>query len=172
MNNSGKFVVAGAAAIAIFATPAAAKADQKILLDSGAWRAVEATQGGHRLCFVIASPTSRAPAELKRDPGNLFVTTKAQREGGGSEVSIRFGYRLGQGPHTLTIEGRSFSLMPQGETAWLRSAADEQAVVAAMRSGRDLSIAAVSARGNTTTDSYSLIGFSAALEALQRQCRP
>lgn len=172
MKTSGTWVTAGAAMIAILAAAAPAKADQKILLESGAWRAVEATQGGRRVCFVISSPTARAPAELKRDPGNLFVTTKSSGEGGGSEVSIRFGYRVSPGPHSMVIEGRSFSLMPQGETAWLRTASDEQAVVAAMRSGRDLTVAAVSGRGNATTDTYSLVGFSAALEALQRQCRP
>lgn len=157
---------------ALIAASAAAHADQKVLVESGAWRAVEATQGGERVCFVIASPTARAPADLKRDPGNLFVTTKAAGAGGGSEVSIRFGYRLAPGAHTMAIDGRAFALMPQGETAWLQTAADEKTALALFRSGRDVQISARSARGNPTVDSYSLIGFSAAFDALERQCRP
>lgn len=165
-----------ALALAAFVTLAAsagpAAADQKILLDSGAWRAVEATQAGQRVCFVISSPSTREPATLKRDPGNIFVTQKSSREGGGSEVSIRFGYRLAQTGHALSVEGRSFVLMPQGETAWLQTADDERQVLAQFKAGRDLSVSAHSARGNATVDTYSLIGFSAAWDALQRQCRP
>ncbi len=163
---------AAVAVVAMLAAAGTARADQKILLESGAWRAVEATQAGQRVCFAISSPTTRAPAELKRDPGNLFVTGKSAREGGGTEISIRFGYRLGAGNHSLGVDGRSFGLMPQGETAWLRSVDDEKAVLALMRSGRELTVSALSARGNATTDTYSLIGFSAALDTLQRQCRP
>ncbi len=160
-----------AIAASLLAATAAAHADQKVLLENGAWRAVEATQGGEHVCFVISSPTTRAPADLKRDPGNLFVTTKPAREGG-SEVSIRFGYRLAAGPHTMTIDGRAFPLMPQGETAWLQSAGDEKTALSLFRSGRDLQISARSGRGNATVDTYSLIGFSAAFDALERQCRP
>lgn len=172
MTQSRKSLLRPAAVVAfLLVASAAAHADQKILLETGAWRAVEATQGGERVCFVIASPATRAPADLKRDPGNLFVTTKTAREGG-SEVSIRFGYRLAPGGHTMTIDGRAFPLMPQGETAWLQSAGDEKTALSLFRSGRDVQISARSARGNPTVDTYSLIGFSAAFDALARQCRP
>ncbi|MCE1237819.1 MAG: hypothetical protein LWW93_15825 [Hyphomicrobiales bacterium] len=157
--------------VVLAASAGPAVADQKILLESGAWRAVEATQAGQRVCFVISQPSTREPATLKRDPGNLFVTWKSSREGGGSEVSIRFGYRLAPNGHSLSVETRSFVLMPQGETAWLQTADDETQVLAQFRAGRDLSVSARSARGNATVDTYSLIGFSAAWDALQRQCR-
>ncbi len=177
MRHVGKlFVGCAICAVAVNAaslgTASAARADQKVLIESGAWRAIEATQGGRTVCFVITSPTSRAPADLKRDPGNLFVTAKPTREGGGTEVSIRFGYRLASSAHSLVIDGRSFALMPQGETAWLRTAADERTVVDQMRSGRELTVSAVSGRGNATTDTYSLMGFTAALATLEKQCRP
>lgn len=177
MRHVGKFIVGFAACVAGLngvwpGVASAARADQKVLVESGAWRAIEASSGGRTLCFVITAPTARAPAELKRDPGNLFVTAKPAREGGGTEVSIRFGYRLAPNTHSLVIDGRSYTLMPQGETAWLRTAADESAVIDLMRSGRELTVSAVSGRGNPTTDTYSLMGFSAAFDALRTQCRP
>ncbi|NLH80863.1 MAG: hypothetical protein GX458_08480 [Phyllobacteriaceae bacterium] len=173
MTHSRKALLHPAAIVAsLLVATTAAHADQKILLENGAWRAVEATQGGERVCFVISSPTARAPADLKRDPGNLFVTTKAAREGGGSEISIRFGFPLAPGAHTLTIDGRALTLMPQGETAWLQSAGDEKTALQLFRAGRDLQVSARSARGNATVDTYSLIGFSAAFDTLERQCRP
>ncbi|MCE1237290.1 MAG: invasion associated locus B family protein [Hyphomicrobiales bacterium] len=169
MHSRTSFALASAL-VALAATAGPALAEQKILYQSGAWRAVAATQAGQQVCFVIASPETREPASLKRDPGNLFITTKPRREGGGSELSIRFGYRLAEGGHSLEVDDRSFVLMPQGEAAWLRADADEPTVLSEFRSGREVSVSVRSARGNATVDTYSLIGFSAAFDALRRQC--
>jgi hypothetical protein len=147
-----------------------AAAAQKILSTSGAWQAVEASGDGKTLCYLVASPTTRLPPDLKRDPGHLFVTltTGAKR----TEASIEFGYRLGPGEHRASTGDRAFALVAQNENAWLRDDAQEDAFVAALKGGRELTVTARSARGNDTTDLYSLIGFGAAHAALLDRCRP
>ncbi|PKP62545.1 MAG: hypothetical protein CVT86_07515, partial [Alphaproteobacteria bacterium HGW-Alphaproteobacteria-8] len=50
------------------------------------------------------------------------------------------------------------------------SAADDQ-IVAAMKRGTDAVLTGVSNRGTTTIDTYSLLGFTAALDEAQRLCR-
>lgn len=147
-----------------------ALADQQQVAASGAWRAIVATEGGQRTCFVISSPTSRMPAALKRDPGYVFVTIPAGNKG--TEFSSKQGYSLAAAGQVLTVEGRSFELMPRNDMTWLKSAADEPVVLAAMRAGRTLEVAVRSARGNATTDTYSLTGFSATFDELQKRCRP
>lgn len=148
-----------------------AQAAQKQIVQSGAWRAIEAERGGRKVCFIISEPTSRMPAELKRDPGSLFVTLKADAGGGGTEASIDFGFPLAATGHVAAVDDRGFALMSRGETAWLRSEADEAAIVQAMRAGHEMRVTAKSRRGNTTTDVYSLKGFTAALAELQKRCR-
>ncbi len=157
-----------AASIAVGTQPATAT--QRKLFESGAWRAVEAVEAGRRLCFAIASPVQRVPLELKRDPGNFFVTLKKGKSGAKTEISIEFGYRLAGSGHMATIDDRGFDLISSGEAAWVRSEADETDIVEAMKAGRDLRVTAISARGNRTTDLYGLDGFTAALSELQKRC--
>lgn len=159
-----------AASIVVATQPAAA--NQRNLFESGAWRAVEAVEAGRRLCFVIASPVQRVPLELKRDPGNFFVTLKKGRTGAKTRVSVEFGYRLAESGHMAAIDDRGFDLFSNGGSAWVRSEADETDIVEAMKAGRDLRVTAISARGNRTTDLYDLNGFTAALSELQKRCGP
>lgn len=148
---------------------ASARAGQQQIAASGAWRAVVSTEGVQRTCFVVTSPTSRVPSELKRDPGYLFVSLV---RGKGTEISSELGYRLADAGHFLTIEQRSFELMSSNGTVWLKSPSDESEVSAAMRAGRSMEVAVRSGRGNATTDTYDLTGFSATLEELKKRCRP
>lgn len=145
-----------------------ALAEQQQVAASGSWRAIIATENGQRTCFVIASPTARIPAALKRDPGYLFVTMLA--DGKETQISSKLGYPLAAVGHVLTVDGRSFEPMSRGDMIWLRSPADEPVVLAAMRAGRTLQVAVRSGRGNITTDTYGLGGFSAAFDELRRRC--
>ena len=147
-----------------------AGAVQKILTTSGAWQAIEAVTDGRTLCYLVASPTLRLPADLKRDPGHLFVTLRGGA--GRTEASIEFGYRLAATEHRATTGDRVFALVAQNENAWLRDGGREDDFLAALKAGRELTVSARSARGNDTTDLYSLIGFGAAHAALLDRCRP
>lgn len=158
--------------LALVASATAAGAEQKQLAQSGAWRAISATQGNRRLCFAISKPIERQPAGLKRDPGRLFVTLKSGGAGGRTELSIDFGFPLARTGHVAAVDNQGFSLMARGETAWLGSEADEAAIVRAMRAGQQLRVSAHSRRGNATTDVYDLSGFTAAMSELRKKCRP
>jgi hypothetical protein len=48
--------------------------------------------------------------------------------------------------------------------------ADEGVLVAAMRSGSTMSVQGTSSRGTVSTDTYSLSGVSAALDAIAKEC--
>ena len=45
-------------------------------------------------------------------------------------------------------------------------------LIAEMRKGSTMEIRAASVRGNASTDSYSLSGFSQAMDRLQKECPP
>ena len=146
------------------------RAAQKILTTSGSWQAIEAEVGGRKLCYLVSSPTVRLPIDLRRDPAHLFVTL--QNGPKRTEASIEFGYRLSPTEHRAAVGDRAFALVAQNANAWLRDDAEEGDFVAALKAGRELTVTARSARGNDTTDLYSLIGFGAAHAALLDRCRP
>jgi len=149
-----------------------AVAAQRVIAEVGTWRAVEAVRNGQRHCFVIAAPTQRTPLELKRDPASFFVSLRSKAAGGGTEVSIEFGYPLAGVGNVVSVDEEGFVLMTRGETGWLEQEVDEARLLKAMKAGLDLRVTARSVRGNRTTDVYGLRGFSGALGELQKTCRP
>ena len=71
-----------------------------------------------------------------------------------------------------TVGEESFDLLPKGADLWVKNAARESALVAEMKKGSTLEIKAASIKGNASTDDYSLVGFSQAMERLQKECPP
>lgn len=167
-----RVVSISALAAGLFGAVVPAAAEQRLIAEFGSWRAVEAVQRGHRYCFVISTPTQRTPLELKRGPGSFFVSLRPKSAGGGTEVSIEFGYPLMAQGNVVSVDNEGFVLVTRKETAWLEREADEARLLQAMRAGLDLRVTARSARGNRTTDVYGLRGFTAALAELRKRCRP
>ena len=71
-----------------------------------------------------------------------------------------------------TVGEEDFDLLPKGGNLWVKNAARESALIAEMKKGAALEIKAASLKGNESTDSYSLAGFSQAMERLQKECAP
>ena len=61
-------------------------------------------------------------------------------------------------------------MFTQADSAWLLSKDDEPKLLAAMKGGKSMVVAAQSRRGNKTTYSYSLAGVTAAADKMQAEC--
>jgi invasion protein IalB len=71
-----------------------------------------------------------------------------------------------------SVDTATFDLLPKGANLWVKNAARETALITEMRKGSKLEIRAASLKGNPSTDSYSLSGFSQAMDRLQKECPP
>lgn len=71
---------------------------------------------------------------------------------------------------TLSIGERRFALVATGADAWAPDARSERAVVAAMRSGRSMSVEAVGRGGRPFADTYRLDGAATAIDAAALAC--
>jgi invasion protein IalB len=69
-----------------------------------------------------------------------------------------------------SVEDETFELLPKGGDLWVKNAARESLLIAAMRKGSKLVIKAASLRGHQSIDTYSLAGFAQALDQLQKEC--
>ena len=56
------------------------------------------------------------------------------------------------------------------EAAWLASMDDESGFVASLKKGTKLVVKGTSGRGTQTTDTYSLAGVTAAMDAIDKAC--
>ena len=86
------------------------------------------------------------------------------------QVAFTGGYPFAEGSTVnVNVGGTQFEMITEGEWAW-PVPADDDKLVAALRRGSDASLTARSARGTQTKDTFSLLGFTAAVEDAQKRC--
>jgi hypothetical protein len=131
-------------------------------------------------CYIVSPPTRSVarrdgdPVEVQRGDIRLFVAFRPG-ENVSNEVSFTGGYPFREGSTvSLTVGSNSFTLGPgsgeSGEWAWT-DPSDDSRVVAALRGGAEATVVGTSSRGTTTEDTFSLMGFTAAVEDAEARCR-
>ncbi len=108
--------------------------------------------------------------QVRRGDTLLFV---AFRPNGGAAGEIAFtgGYPFRPGSTvTLNISGDSYELFTEGEWAWPAGDAEDAEIMAAMKRGAEATLVGVSSRGTQTEDTFSLMGFTEAMEEAASQC--
>lgn len=146
-------------------------ADPRLLGSFKDWNAFAFEENGHKVCYVSSQPKKKEPAKAKR--GDIYVlVTHRPTEKTLNVVSIIIGYPFKKDSEsTVEVDGKTFKLFTEGETAWARDSATDKAVSAALRSAtKPMVVKGVSSRGTKTTDTYSTQGFSQALDAIDEAC--
>jgi hypothetical protein len=155
--------------------PAAATGGAKptLLGQYGDWGAYTASPGGKKVCFAIAKPASSetTPAGKSRNPPYMFISSRPA-EKVSDEVSIIIGYPFKPNSEaTVAVGSSSFALYTQQDGAWIKNAAEETNLIAAMRAGQNLVIKGMSAKGTRSTDIFSLKGLAQALDRSDQDCK-
>ena len=148
-------------------------AEPTLIGQFGTWGAYSATPNGKLVCFALAKPSSSKtnPPNRPRDPAYAFVSTRPG-EKVVNEVSVMIGYQLKPGSEsTADVGGASYAMYTQGDGLWIKNAAEEDAMVQAMRRAADITVKGVSAKGTETTDTFSLKGLAQALDKIAQDCR-
>lgn len=133
-----------------------------------------------KACWAVSTKTESVNTRdgrvvaVRRGEILLFVTYMPDR-GVDGQVSFTGGYPFAPGSQvTVDIGSEKFVLNTDSNTnpemAWAPSAEDDAKLIAAMKRGSDAVISARSARGTTTKDTFSLLGFTAAAEEAQKRC--
>jgi hypothetical protein len=148
-------------------------AEPTLIGQFGTWGAYSATPNGKLVCFALAKPASSKtnPPNRPRDPAYAFVSTRPA-EKVVNEVSVMIGYQLKPGSESsVEVGGASYAMYTQGDGLWIKNAAEEDAMVQAMRRAADITVKGVSAKGTETTDTFSLKGLAQALDKIAQDCR-
>lgn len=134
------------------------------------WAAWKSTDANGEICYVASNPTDKQPADVNHGEVHFFVIN---RKGLGTrlEVQTLMGYPLKTGSvPSVTVDGKAYNMVVDGQAAWLASANDEPGFVENMKKGRQLVVKAVSERGTNTSYTYSLSGVTAALNEVNKAC--
>lgn len=131
-------------------------------------------------CWSVSSPSETVNSKdgrvvaVRRGDILLFVSFIPSENAKG-QVSFTGGYPFAPGSQvSLTIGEQTFQLFTDTATnkemAWAPSDADDAKITTAMKRGAQAVLQARSARGTATKDTFSLLGFTAALEEAAGRC--
>jgi hypothetical protein len=117
-------------------------------------------------CFAIARPVMAGG----QASGFASVATWPER-GLRSSFYVRLSRERDRSAGvTLTVGERRFALVANGLDAWASDAPSDRAIVAALRSGRSMSVEAVGVGGRPFADVYALSGAATAIDAAVLAC--
>ena len=135
------------------------------------WDSYSYTDKGKKVCYIAAAPLDSEPKNVRRSE-IFFLVTHRPAEKVTDEINLYMGYPLKEGADVeVLIDGAKYKLDIAGENAWTKSAEQDIKLVAAMIKGNDMIVRGVSKRGTRTVDRYSLLGFTAAHKAIDRDCK-
>ena len=141
-------------------------AKQTFSLEKGKWLFVE----DNDWCYVGSLPIKSDLPDNKKRGENYILVYKII---GSDEniVQIEAGYKYNVDKKiSVKIDNSSFdfySTEDSPEAAWT---SDDRKVIYAMKKGLDLTLKGVSTRGTITIDKYTLKGFTAAINKLNKDC--
>ncbi len=145
------------------------RADDK-LGEFSSWQAHRYDLEGTAVCNMFSRPTKEEGKYTRRGDVYAFVLNRPadQRKG---EISFEMGYTLKKNSRVrVSIGTAKFEMFTNGGTAFAWPD-EEPKMIRAMRAGTTMFVKGVSARGTETTDTYSLKGFTAAHNAINRACK-
>ncbi|WP_170791321.1 invasion associated locus B family protein [Ruegeria lacuscaerulensis] len=127
-------------------------------------------------CWSVSAPKETVNTRggrvvsVRRSDILLFVFYRPNAEVKG-QVTFTGGYPFAPGSTVnLDIDGTKFELITEGEWAWPATEGEDLKVVAAMKRGTEAVLTARSERGTQTKDTFSLLGFTAAIEDAETRC--
>jgi hypothetical protein len=130
-----------------------------------------------RECWAVSAPTQtvntkggRAVAVRRGDI--LFMTFFRPGAGVSGQVAFTGGYPFApESTVELDIGGTEFELFTQGEWAWPSSTEEDGKIIAALKRGSSAVLTARSSRGTQTKDTFSLLGYTAAMDEAEKRCK-
>jgi invasion protein IalB len=141
------------------------------------WSVFQAGDGAQKICWIVSQPTKTAAIRngktVSVNRGDIFLMVSIRpADGVTNEVSYLSGYPFKKGSEVKAAVGKTkFTLFTEGENAWAPSGEDDAALIAAFRKGARAKVEGVSSRGTKTIDTFSLSGFTAALDAAVVLCK-
>ena len=160
-----KILIAGAMALAMCGG-ASAQTIAKIG-QHNAWALYDYKDEKGKVCYTLSRPTQMAPTSLDHGDKMFFVVAQKPGQNVTFEPQFNASYNFQDNSKVdVTVGDKRFTMFTQGSRAWMENAAEEPALIAAMRAGADMKVEAKSGRGNPTRYVVSLSGISAALKEI------
>jgi Invasion associated locus B (IalB) protein len=167
--------VIGVCALGLAATSTLAQESTNRVATMTDWNVfTEPQEGNATECWGVSKPKETVnvrdgqPVSVRRGDILLFVT---YQPGQPPVISFTGGYPFASGSTvSATIGDVTYQLFTEGEWAWTSGPEDDAKLLAEMKKGESAILKARSGKGTETTDTFSLLGFSAAVDDAAKRC--
>jgi len=163
-------VTGAALAIVVLSSTSTLAQTPRLIGTSHSWSTWKGYENKSASCYVYSDASLKKPENLDHGRVTLFVR-RLNRGKVRTEASLQVGYKLAPMVVRLTVDGKRFTMIPRRSFAWLRRSEREAEFVRALEKGRTAVLEATSQRGNATTYSFPLKGFTAAMRKARQECR-
>lgn len=135
------------------------------------WNVYVVEDGNGRLCYAASEPKKEEGNYTRRGAAAVIVA-KLPGDAPNEQVSVQPGYSFKPNSEAqVTIDKRGYRMFTKGEHAWANSAREDDAMIGAMKRGSELTVRGTSTRDTYSLDTYSLLGFTAAYNAMINACK-
>ena len=159
-------------ALGVMVSGSVAAQDVTVIGTHGKWTAYTYTENKQPVCYIAAKPEKSEGAYKNRDEVLMLVTHRPG-EKAYDVVSVVAGYQYKpDSDAVVTVGAQKFDLFTVGtDRAWARDAKIDRAIAQAMIKGNAAVVRGTSSRNTSTTDTFSLNGFTAAYKAISDTCK-
>jgi len=164
----------GGVAIAVLATGALAQQSTNRVAAKTDWSVF--VEDDPTECWAVSSPKETVNTKdgrvvaVRRGEILLFVS---YRPGANikSELSFTGGYPFAKGSTvTAQIGSNTYEFFTSGQNAWPADKSEDAKIITAMKRGAEVTFTGRSSRGTVTKDTFSLLGFTAAVGEAGKRC--
>lgn len=136
------------------------------------WNVYKFADDEQTICYIASEPKKQEGNYTRRDPPAILVTRRSEPQVV-DEVSVQPGYSYYEGSEVeVEVDRRSkFMLFTRGEHAWTKSETEDQSLINAMKRGTNLTVRGNSVKNTYSLDTFSLLGFTAAYDAMIAACQ-
>lgn len=127
-------------------------------------------------CWAVSAPKETLntrdgnAVDVRRGDIRLIVFYRPSENVSG-QVMFTGGYPFAdESTVSVQVGDTTFQMFTEGETAWPATPEDDAKFVAAMKRGANAVLTARSGRGTQTQDTFSLLGFTAAVDEAANRC--
>ena len=170
MSSSHRSVIAGLVLALILLSAQAHAQSPQFLGTYRDWNVYAFTEDNQKICYMASEPKKQEGDYTRRGNPAVLVTRRPGPDAL-DEVSVQPGYTFLDGSDVeIQVGDRKFQLFTRGEHAWTKTEKADRDLIQAMRRGLDMTVRGTSSRNTYSLDTYSLLGFTSAYEAMDEAC--
>jgi len=134
------------------------------------WTLFQTTENGKEICYIASLPIKKEGTYKKR--GEPYAMVMREKGAQYDEVSISSGFIYDPDKDVeVSILKRKFPLFSNDEKAWTYDRNDDIEIIKQIKLGAKMYVLGYSKTGDRANDTYSLIGFNEAYNAMLSLCK-